>query len=944
MSAGSNNIIIKITDDIDPNIVVKIKGIGDAARQSAQDVLSLAAQLSLLSNSTTSAVAAINAFNTAQKSLNQTQNTTINSSNRLTNSVGNLLVRIGAAELGFGRFGGVVASLGSALAGAGPLIIAALAVTAIITAIEAYLKFDESARKLIDAQIELQKHVNSQTDSLLEQKETLIGLTEGPLAKYVSELADLSHKNIAVNISDITKVLEEQKSVWANIVAFAEHYTVDLVPKLQQSPQNFGQITAVSTGDQFSLKQAQSFISQTELVRTAAKDQKEAIESALRTVGTKLTDLHKLEDTLDNRALANTEVSRKSIQSYYDELLRDYQLYLGKKKIITAEETKAAASEQLKQFQDEVDLLKQRQQFTTPQEILRLRQQQVAGEERPTAAPGSLASRAPLNLANQRALARDIGNAQQEVERQNKSVTTLINRYQQAANASGAYSDKLKEEAAYQKANDEVLRLTGSLQEDIVEPIYKSIDAEIENAKINRQKVEIYQRFQGPLQTYNALLKASDDLVKDGAISDTQAAIAKAQALRLYQNSINPLNEYNIQLQHEVSLLHLVGRELTVATEVDRIRQDLQKRGYDLTQTQTQQLTIYLTQLESFKNIQQELNNLWEQNAGQIQKLVEYQKALNEAQSRGIITQQQYKIATVQNNVALATQNLIQQQGATLRDQLIVTFGNYLKNYQGLTKGFTDAYSQAFATIADGAANSIGRAIAFSEDLGSAMANVARTVASDLIAAFIKLGIQWLLTEAIGKSIGAAVTASTIATAVATATAWAPAAAFASLATLGANAAPAAAAVSGTVALSDALAIFHFARGGFVNGPGTGTSDSILAALSSGEFVVNARATSKHLDLLNAINSNSISKSSYGGTQGAVGNNSTNLLVQVVHDGSTNVGVEQTDHNTIRIIAQREAKLAVRNDAAGVVASDMSNPNSRTSKAVQQHFVAPRKR
>lgn len=47
-----------------------------------------------------------------------------------------------------------------------------------------------------------------------------------------------------------------------------------------------------------------------------------------------------------------------------------------------------------------------------------------------------------------------------------------------------------------------------------------------------------------------------------------------------------------------------------------------------------------------------------------------------------------------------------------------------------------------------------------------------------------------------------------------------------------------------------------FARGGMVFGPGTGRSDSILARLSNGEFVVNATATRRHLALLRAINSN----------------------------------------------------------------------------------------
>jgi tape measure domain-containing protein len=46
-----------------------------------------------------------------------------------------------------------------------------------------------------------------------------------------------------------------------------------------------------------------------------------------------------------------------------------------------------------------------------------------------------------------------------------------------------------------------------------------------------------------------------------------------------------------------------------------------------------------------------------------------------------------------------------------------------------------------------------------------------------------------------------------------------------------------------------------FATGGFIRGPGTGTSDSIPAMLSNGEFVVNSRDAQKNWDVLTAINS-----------------------------------------------------------------------------------------
>ncbi|MDR6585524.1 phage tail tape measure C-terminal domain-containing protein [Herbaspirillum frisingense] len=45
------------------------------------------------------------------------------------------------------------------------------------------------------------------------------------------------------------------------------------------------------------------------------------------------------------------------------------------------------------------------------------------------------------------------------------------------------------------------------------------------------------------------------------------------------------------------------------------------------------------------------------------------------------------------------------------------------------------------------------------------------------------------------------------------------------------------------------------AEGGYISGPGTGTSDDIPARLSNGEFVINAAATARNRSLLEAINS-----------------------------------------------------------------------------------------
>ncbi|MEG0968998.1 MAG: phage tail length tape measure family protein [Pseudomonas sp.] len=97
----------------------------------------------------------------------------------------------------------------------------------------------------------------------------------------------------------------------------------------------------------------------------------------------------------------------------------------------------------------------------------------------------------------------------------------------------------------------------------------------------------------------------------------------------------------------------------------------------------------------------------------------------------------------------------------------------------------------------------------------------------------------------------ATTTAAQTAAAATTASAWLPAALVASIGTFGA-----AAVVGGTALLAAFALVKGFSTGGYVSGSGTGTSDSIPARLSDGEFVVNAKATKRNRALLEAINSN----------------------------------------------------------------------------------------
>ena len=76
------------------------------------------------------------------------------------------------------------------------------------------------------------------------------------------------------------------------------------------------------------------------------------------------------------------------------------------------------------------------------------------------------------------------------------------------------------------------------------------------------------------------------------------------------------------------------------------------------------------------------------------------------------------------------------------------------------------------------------------------------------------------------------------------------------------------------------------AAGGYITGPGTGTSDSIPAMLSKGEYVIRSAAVDRiGIGTLNAMNAGAVPQFSEGGSVGDVvsgGNNSVNLSVSAV--------------------------------------------------------------
>lgn len=109
-------------------------------------------------------------------------------------------------------------------------------------------------------------------------------------------------------------------------------------------------------------------------------------------------------------------------------------------------------------------------------------------------------------------------------------------------------------------------------------------------------------------------------------------------------------------------------------------------------------------------------------------------------------------------------------------------------------------------------------------------------IAEDVLRMMIRFGTQMIANKLLGDTLQAAGVATSVAAGTATATAWAPAAAMASLASFGANAAPASAGITSTVGLSQGLALLGFADGGYT---GAGGKYDVAGLVHRGEGVLN---------------------------------------------------------------------------------------------------------
>lgn len=448
-------------------------------------------------------------------------------------------------------------------------------------------------------------------------------------------------------------------------------------------------------------------------------------------------------------------------------------------------------------------------------------------------------------------------------------------------------------------------------------------------------------------------LRENEDVLtqamRAGLITGEQKAELMERLTELAYEHLDPLGFMLKEMKRESDLLALDARQRDIASEsIERLNK-LKEAGYRITQETVDGITREVAALQRLQAVRQAADQIAMQGKAGLNALTIEVEGNNLALQNGSITLQQY--SNNLRDIGLQILRLNLDAGtATFSDTILAGLGQVVEGYRGVAVELGDIFGNFFSSLVDGFSNVVGQIVTGQTTMKEGFHQLAQSILSDLIGALVKLGLQWIINATIGQALSSLAVAATTTEAGLVAAAWAPAAALASLATLGTNAAPASAAVAATLAFTKALAAaggggLGLAEGGFVSGSGTGTSDSIAARLSNGEFVVNAAATRQNRSLLEGINNGTnINRYARGGMVGSSsfsssGNSSESssaINVQIHNYSSAKVETQQ--------LSEQDVLVLIRDEAPKVVAGQLREPNSRVSKALSQSTTASRKR
>lgn len=397
------------------------------------------------------------------------------------------------------------------------------------------------------------------------------------------------------------------------------------------------------------------------------------------------------------------------------------------------------------------------------------------------------------------------------------------------------------------------------LSQDERKAIQDKVTALIQGKDAQQALDRVYEEATGPLREYQATQQAAMQLLGEGKINAEAFGRAMNVAGLQYEDAVDPLARIRREITDQTAVLGSHGEAREVAINLQRIENELRGRGLKLSQDERAELEKSLATAVRKNAVDAEYARIYSSTTGAQQGLRDAVTATNKAYDDGLLNLDAYKLKLSDlGKDALAMK--LQAQTATFDESMLAGIGRLTDGYKGVADGLAQSFGETFQTIGDGFADATAHAIVFGGSFKEALGDVARQAVSGLISSLIKLGIQYAVNAAVGQSLAAAATAGSVAQAGIVSAAWATPAALASLATLGTNSVPAAAALAGTVAVSQALSVAGMA--GFEEGGYTGNvgRKTVAGVVHGQEFVMNAEATKRNRPMLEAMNNGATPK------------------------------------------------------------------------------------
>ncbi|HGM6808020.1 TPA: tape measure protein [Serratia marcescens] len=311
------------------------------------------------------------------------------------------------------------------------------------------------------------------------------------------------------------------------------------------------------------------------------------------------------------------------------------------------------------------------------------------------------------------------------------------------------------------------------------------------------------------------------------------------------------------------------------------------------------------------------VQQLANENAQKLALMQQYQQQeqaiLQQSYQQGKISYDQFilaKQATDDQYLALRTsqEKQYQEQQTAAQWQLL---SQQSLGYDMLTSA-VDAFS-------GNASNAITGLLTGTMSAQEAMRSLGNTILNSVINSIVQVGVEALKNYILGQTLGAASVATSVGMAATTASAWAPAAAMASLATLGANAAPAAAGITSTVGLAGGLAL----AGARYNG-GPVSAGAMYQVGERGKPEIYQASTGKQY-MIPGDNGKVISNKQMTG-------GGTAAPTIIIENYSSGAGVMDT----------QASKGADGSDVVRIVLADLQQ-GGQISQGISQYHQAPRK-